>query len=352
MKSNRYFVKHSLTSKEDTFMYDVITLGEPLIRFEPNNQYERLERADLLRMALGGAELNVSAALANIGKLKTAIITKLPNNPLGRWVEHYLNSYNVGTEFITYGGERVGSYYSEQGARPRAASVTYDRKHSSFLDISTNEYHFGSCKNTRVFHTTGITLALSENTRNTAFEMIKIFHDAGSWISFDVNYRANLWSEAEARTTIEKILPYVNILFISEETCRKMFGRTGSLEEILHEFSNTYNIQILASTQRKVISQSYHQFSSLVYDKIANSLYQTEKPYDIEVVDRVGSGDAYIAGFLYGFLCHSLREAQEYGDAFSALKCTIPGDILISNKDEIEAVIQKHKKGVTEDINR
>ena len=335
-------------------MYDVITLGEPLIRFEPSNQYERLERSDLLRMALGGAEINVTAALSNIGKLKTAIITKLPNNPLGRWVEHFLNSYNVSTEFISYGGLRVGTYYSEQGSRPRAASVTYDRKHSSFLELSINDYIFDGSQLAKVFHTTGITLALHENIRNTAFEMIKAFKKSNTLISFDVNYRANLWSEEEARTSIERILPYVDILFISEETCRKMFQRTGSLEKILEEFANMYNIKIIASTQRKVINQAHHQFSSVIFDSSNCIFYNSAQAYDIEVVDRVGSGDAYIAGVLYGLLNNSFdcQIAQEYDDAFSALKCTIPGDILISNKQEIETIIQKHKKGINDDINR
>ena len=334
-------------------MYDVITLGEPLIRFEPNNQHERLERTDLLRMALGGAELNVAAVLSSVG-IKSAFITKLPDNPLGRWVEHALSSYNVSTEYITHGGLRMGTYYSEQGSRPRTASVVYDRKNSSFLEISMEDYNFESSQCARIFHTTGITLALHENTMHTAFEMIKALKKSGSLISFDVNYRANLWSEEKARISIEKILPYVDILFISEETCRKMFQRTGTLEDILKDFANTYNIKIIASTQRKVINQSHHQFSSVIFNSSNNNFYKTANPYDIEVVDRVVSGDAYIAGVLYGLLTYSFncKIAQEYGDAFSALKCTIPGDILISNKSEIEAVIEKNKKGITEDISR
>jgi len=335
-------------------MYDVITLGEPLIRFEPNNHYERLERTNLLKMALGGAEVNVSSALSLIGKLNTAIITKLPNNSLGRWIEYYLNSYNVSTEFITHGGLRVGSYYSEQGSRPRAASVTYDRKHSSFLDISINDYDFGHSQCAKIFHTTGITLALHENTMNMALDTIKALKKSHTLISFDVNYRSNLWSEEEARASIEKILPYVDILFISEESCRKMFQRTGTLEDILEDFSKTYDIKIIASTQRKVITQSQHQFASVIFDRESHTFFRTEQPYNIEVVDRVGSGDAYIAGVLYGLLSSSFdcEKAQEYGDAFAAIKCTIPGDILISNKAEVDSVIQKHKAKITEDINR
>jgi 2-dehydro-3-deoxygluconokinase len=335
-------------------MYDVITFGEPLIRFEPSNPYGRLERTDFIKMALGGAEVNVSAILSNICKINTAIITRLPQNPLGRWVENYLSSFNVSTKFITHGGDKVGLYYSEQGSRPRAASVTYDRRHSSFLDISISDYNFDSVKQAKIFHTTGITLALNQNTRDTALEMIKIFRKSGTLISFDVNYRANLWDEETAKCTIEKFLPYVDILFISEETCKKMFKRTGSLEKILEDFANDYDIKIIASTKRNVINQSNHQFSSILYNSSNHLFYKTKEPYDIEVVDRVGSGDAFIAGVLYGILKHSfdLDIAQAYGDAFAALKCTVPGDILISNQEEIEAIIKKHINGITEDINR
>lgn len=335
-------------------MYDVITLGEPLIRFEPNSQYERLERADLLQMALGGAEINVSAALANIGKLKTAIITKLPQNPLGRWVENYLVSYNVSTDFIAHGGTRVGSYYSEQGSRPRTSSVTYDRMHSSFAESSIDDYNLNYCNHAKIFHTTGITLALNENTRDLAFEIAKSFKKAGVLISFDVNYRSTLWSEKKARETIEKFLPLVDILFVSEETCRRMLQRTGSHEEILKDLSKTYNIKIIASTQRTIVNQAHHKLRSIIYDSYIDAFLKTVNEYDIEVVDRVGSGDAYIAGVLYGLLKSDFncKIAQDYGDAFSALKCTIPGDILISNKLEIESLIKKHNAGLNEDIIR
>ena len=335
-------------------MYDVVTFGEAMIRLEPNGQYERLERANLLKTTLGGAEINVSAALANIGKLSTAIVTKLPANPLGRWIEHNLSSFKVGTDLIVHGGLRVGTYYSEQGSRPRTTSVVYDRKHSSFAESTIEDYPLDYANQAKIFHTTGITLALSDTTRKAAIEMIKSFHSNGTLVSFDVNYRANLWDESEARECIEEILPYVDILFISEETSRRMFARTGSLESILRDFATTYDIQLIASTKRKVINQSQHQFSSLIYDMRNDVFHISEAPYNIEVVDRIGSGDAYIAGVLYGLLRYHFdpKVAQEYGDAFSAMKCTIPGDFLIATENEITSIIEKHKKGINEDVNR
>lgn len=334
-------------------MYDVITFGEPMIRFQPSTQHERLEQTHLFSSTLGGAEINVCAALANIGKLKTAIITKLPTNALGKWVEHELDYYKVGTEFVVHGGKRVGKYFTEQGSRPRTAYVEYDRENSSFAESTFSDYDLNYSEKAKIFHTTGITLALNQNTRNAAIEMIKSFKGTDTLVSFDVNYRANLWSEAEAKETIEQILPYVDILFISETTCRKMFQRKGSLEEILKEFADTYDISIIASTKREVISQTQHKFSSVIYERNTDKIYSTVKPYEVEVVDRVGSGDAYIAGVLYGLLSSfwSCEKAQKYGDAFSVLKCTILGDILVSSQGEVEAIIQKHAEGIVEDIN-
>ena len=133
-----------------------------------------------------------------------------------------------------------------------------------------------------------------------------------------------------------------------------MFARTGSLESILRDFATTYDIQLIASTKRKVLNQSQHQFSSLIYDMRNNVFHVSEAPYNIEVVDRIGSGDAYIAGVLYGLLRYHFdpKVAQEYGDAFSAMKCTIPGDFLIATENEITSIIEKHKKGINEDVNR
>lgn len=335
-------------------MYDVVTLGEAMIRIEPNGLYERLERSNLWKTTIGGAEINVSAALANVGRLKTAIVTKLPSNPLGRWIEYNLSSFNVGTELIAHGGSRVGTYYSEQGSRPRTTSVVYDRSHSSFAESTIQDYNINYSDEAKIFHTTGITLALSKSTQETAIQMIKSFKDSETLVSFDVNYRSNLWGESEAKECIKSILPYVDILFISEETCRRMFGRTGSLEDILRDFAETYDISIIASTKRKVLSQAHHQFSSVIYERKNNTFYNSDAPYNIEVVDRIGSGDAYIAGVLFGLLrCNfDCRLAQEYGDAFSAMKCTIPGDFLIATESEINALIAKQKKGLTEDINR
>ena len=140
-------------------------------------------------------------------------------------------------------------------------------------------------------------------------------------MSFDVNYRANLWSEDEARETIKKILPMVDVLFISEESSRRMFQKTGTLEQIQHSYCEEYGVEIVATTQRTVISPKIHHFNSIVYDSKTDNYY-TEQAYEnIDVVDRLGSGDAYVSGALYGLLYYGdPQKAVAYGNATSSLK--------------------------------
>ena len=175
--------------------------------------------------------------------------------------------------------------------------------------------------------------------------MIRRFKEAGALISFDVNFRANLWSGQEARECIERILPYVDIFFCSEDTARLTFGKTGTAREMMKSFTEEYPISIVASTQRIVHSPKRHTFGSVIYDAREDKFYEEEPYRDIEVVDRIGSGDAYISGVLYGLLAHNgdCRRALEYGNAYSSMKNTIPGDLPSCNLEETDRVIRQHK---------
>ena len=199
-------------------------------------------------------------------------------------------------------------------------------------------------------------MALCENSRETAVEMIKKFKGNGSIISFDVNFRANLWSGEKAREVIERILPYVDIFFCSEDTARLTFGKEGNVREMMKSFTDEYPISIVASTQRVVHSPKVHDFGSVIYNAYQDKYY-TEEPYKaIDVVDRIGSGDAYIAGTLYGLLHYRLdcEKALAYGNAYSAVKNTIPGDVPSSNLHDIDAIIADHNmtEGYKSEMNR
>lgn len=340
--------------KEDR-EFDALAFGEILLRLSsPVN--ERLASGAVFEKRAGGAELNVVSGISLMG-LRTGIISKLPKNELGTFLKNNIRFCGVSDDWLIYDERpeaRLGIYYYEHGVYPRKPTVVYDRKNASINTINIEDIPDSIYGSTRLFHTSGISLALSEQTRSTAESLIKKFKAAGAIISFDVNFRANLWSEADAKNYIERILPYVDILFISEETCRRTFGKTGELEDILKSFAKEYDISVLASTERKIISPKKHTFGSTIYSAKDDKIYKEEPYENIEVVDRIGSGDAYVSGVLYGLLAYQdCRKALEYGNAASAVKNTILGDLPASDKKEIDRIIEAHHStGYQSEMNR
>jgi len=187
--------------------YDVITLGEILLRLStPING--RLAQGDTLMKHLGGAELNIASEIGQLG-LKTAMISKIPNNLLAAFIKNQMNASRVSENYLisdTADDSRIGVYYYEYGSYPRKPRVVYDRKHSSINNIDIKDVPETMFYNTRLFHTSGITLGLGGNAQKFAIECIRKFKEQGTLISFDVNYRANLWTGEEARACIEQIL--------------------------------------------------------------------------------------------------------------------------------------------------
>lgn len=325
--------------------FDLLTFGQVLLRLSPPDN-ERLVRGDTFVKQVGGAELNVAVGVALLG-LHTGIISRLPAHDMGSFMKSKIRSYGVSDDYFIYDSSpnaRVGIYYYENGAYPRKPKVIYDRSNSSFYSLNIDDIPEEVYHATRCFHTSGITLALSEKTRETTIEMIRRFKAAGTLVSFDVNFRGNLWTGAEAKACIERILPYVDIFFCSEDTARLTFEKTGTAREMMKSFTEEYPISIVASTQRVVHSPKSHTFGSVMYDRKKDRYYEEEPYREIDVVDRIGSGDAYISGALYGLLNYEFdcAKAIQYGNATSAVKNTIPGDLPSSNLDEIETIIRAH----------
>lgn len=336
--------------------FDLLSLGEILLRLSPPNN-ERIVRGDTFEKQVGGAELNVVSGVSLLG-LRTGIISKIPSSNIGVFAKNKVRFIGVSDDFLSYDDSkdaRLGIYYYENGAYPRKPGIVYDRLHSSINKIDISDFPEEIFESTRCFHTSGITLALSEQCRKTGVEMIKRFKKAGALISFDVNFRLNLWSGEEAKACIEEILPYVDIFFCSEDTARLTFGKEGSVREIMKSFAAEYPISVIASTQRTVHSPKMHSFGSVIYD-VKTDEFCEEEPYrNIEVVDRIGSGDAYVSGVLYGLLMENgdCRKALRYGNASSAVKNTIPGDMPSLNRIEIENIIKDHENtGVQMEMNR
>ena len=329
--------------------------GEILLRLSPVNN-ELLVQGTLLEKNIGGAEFNVATGVSSLG-VKSTLITKLPENELGRYAKRVINSNGVDSSFIVDDNslyKRLAIYFYEYGASPRKPNVTYDRHDSSFQFLSVDEIASEIYDKCEIFHTSGISLGLCEKSKQLTKDLIAKFKEKGGLISFDVNFRRNLWGDEEnARVKIEKILPSIDILFASEETLRKMFKETGDMETIMRNFARKHNLSLLASTQRTVNSPKSHNFTSIIYNCKEDKFY-SEKPYEnIEIVDRIGSGDAYVAGALYGILKYNDTEmALKYGNACGAVKNTIMGDNNCAGAGLIKGIIEDHEFGSTSEMNR
>lgn len=335
--------------------FDVISFGEVMLRLSPPDK-ERISQGEIFEKKAGGSELNVVSGISLLG-LRTGIVTKLPDNAIGQFVKNKIRYYGVSDDYLVYDRseyKRLGIYYYEYGAHPRKPTVVYDRHASSINSITLEEIDPSVYRNTKIFHVSGISLGLNENVRKVVIEMIKRFKQNNVLISFDVNYRASLWDEETARETVTSILPYIDILFVSEETSRRMLQQTGTLDEIMKNFSKTYGAKVVATTMRKVISPTRHTWNSKIYSAVEDKFYQEEPYEEIEVVDRIGSGDAYLAGTLFGIVKYNcLQKALEFGNAMSAIKNTVPGDMPACDFEEIESVIKSHKKlGLDSEMNR
>lgn len=338
---------------KDNKKFDLISFGEVMLRLSPPDK-EKISHGQVFEKNAGGSELNVASGAAFLG-IRSAIITKLPDNKIGRFIKYKIRYGNVSDDYVIYDeseDKRLGIYYYESGAYPRKSSVVYDRARSSMTTLKLSEIDPKIYDQTRLFHVSGITLAINKDLRATVIELVKNFKAHGAAISFDVNYRASLWSEEEARETIKSILPYIDILFISEETSRRMMQKEGTLQEIMKSYTEEYNCKIVLTTRREVVSPTRHNFGSIIY---YDGKFYEEPPYEnIEVVDRIGSGDAYVAGALFGILQYNdAQKALEFGDAMSAVKNTIYGDMPASSLEEIESIIASHKSNGNEsEMNR
>ncbi len=334
--------------------FGLVSFGEMIMRLSPINN-EILIQAEILMRKIGGAEYNVGVSVSNLGEA-VAFLTKIPDNSIGEFVKKSILSNGISTDYLIYDSskeKRIPIYYYEYGLNPRTPQVAYDRAYSSFQNINLDEINNEIFQKAKIFHTSGISLGLSKKMENITKNVIKKFKENETIISFDVNFRKNLWSEDEACATILPILEDVDILFASEETLNKMFKQTGNLKDILRNFAKKYRISIIASTQRVVHSPKNHSFSSLVYDAI-NDIYYSENPYEnIEVIDRIGSGDAYCGGFLFGLLNYNNVElAMKYGNANSVVKNTIIGDVSLVTKEMIKNIIDEHASNNKHEMSR
>lgn len=318
----------------------LVTFGETMIRLSPPGQC-RLEQTDLLQVQVGGSEMNAAVAATRLG-LRTTFITRLTRNPLGRLIANKAREHGVDTSLIVWTEEdRVGTYFVEFGASPRANSVIYDRKDSAIANVHPGQADWRTAFNeARIFHTSGITFALSPSASETAFEALQIAKEMGLEVSLDLNYRARLWTQERARRIMTEAIGMADILITTEEDTERVFGiQADSYEEVAQRLAQMFDLRVVAITLRKTPSVWRNQWSAIAYSAATKSIYAGPE-YDIEVVDRVGSGDAFAGGFLYGYLNGGIEAGVRYGVGISALKQTHPGDLAWATKDEVERALE------------
>jgi 2-dehydro-3-deoxygluconokinase len=334
----------------------VVTLGEVLLRLSPPGN-QRIINSSSFDVNYGGAEINVAVNLSILG-VNTTAITKVPDNEIGEAAVRHIESFGVNTSYIARGGERLGIYFLENGFSLRSSKVIYDRKHSSISKASVSEFDVDAIfSGVSLFHVSGITLGLSPEALELGEYFMKKAKEKGITVSFDFNYRSKLWSLNEAANGIERVLKYVDIAFAgyldfinilgfhSEESCFEE-NILNCYKDLYPKVMEKYGFKYIVSSARKVVSASKNIYKGIVFN---GKEMLVSREYEVDIIDRVGSGDAFTAGFLYGYLAELDDSYKvEFAAASAALKHTILGDVNLVTKDEVEKLF----KGVSYDVGR
>lgn len=333
----------------------VVAFGEIMLRLSPPN-YQRLIQTDSFDVVYGGGEANVSVSLANFG-LDSYYITKLPNNSIGDATLNHLRRFGVKTDYIVRGGNRLGIYFLEISAAQRPSMVIYDRAHSTIAEAKVGDFDWDEIfKDTKWFHFTGITPALSDTTAELTLEAVKKAKQNKVKVSCDLNYRGKLWSPEKANKVMSQLMEYVDIVLGNEEDAEKIFNikaprsnvTAGKICEagygmVVQELRKRFNLEIVAITLRESHSASDNGWFALAYD--GKKIYNSTK-YQIHIVDRVGGGDAFAGGLIYSLINgNQLQEALEFAVAASCLKHSIPGDFNLVSEDEVKSLQKGNVSG-------
>ena len=333
----------------------VVTLGEIMLRLSTPD-FKRFVQADTFDITYGGGEANVAAAICNYGE-QGVFISKVPDNPIGQSAINHIRRYGVDTRFVVRGGDRLGIYFLETGASARASQVVYDRAGAAIAEAEVSEFDFDKIfEGADWFHTTGITPALSDKAAALTLAALKAARAKGVTTSIDLNYRKKLWSKEKAQKVMSELCKYVDVCIGNEEDAETTLGfksegtdiTKGELnldgyKSVFKQMKEKFGFKYIASTLRESYSASDNGWSALVYD--GNEFYHT-RHFEIRIVDRVGGGDSFASGFIYGLISGmSFKDAAEFGVAASALKHTIPGDLNHATLKEVKDLVKGDGSG-------
>jgi 2-dehydro-3-deoxygluconokinase len=320
--------------------YDLIAFGEAMVRLAPPH-FQRLEQARTLDVEIGGAELNTAVGLARLGR-SAAWASRLPANPLGRLIANRVREAGVSDEHVRFAADgRCGLYFLEFGAAPRASSILYDRADSSASRVDADTFDWPAVvRGARWFHVTGITPALSAGAAAATAAALKAAKAAGLGTSVDLNYRSKLWSAADAGRTMSGLLADCDVLIASAEDAEHLFGVTGAdFREVAARLTDRFGLRAVAGVRRETPLVWRNRFGAVGYAD--GAVFET-RWYEVEIVDRLGAGDALAAGLIHGLLDGDFAGGLEVGAAMGALKHSVPGDLPWLTRAEVEEAVGGH----------
>ena len=328
----------------------VITFGEIMLRLSPPG-FERLLQSPMLVATFGGGEANVAVSLAHLG-VESVYVTALPKNAIGDAAIRALRAEGVKTDRIVRSGDRVGIYYAETGASQRASTVLYDRANSAISQMAPDAVDWDrTMEGAAWLHVTGITPALGDKGTASTARAIATAKKAGARVSVDLNYRKKLWSESKAKDVMGPMMRDVDVVIANEEDLQSVLGvhvpgtdvTAGQLNlqgfrQAAEQVTRDFGPKQVAITLRESLSASDNGWSAVLWDATRSTMHQSQR-YTVRLVDRIGGGDSFAAGLIYGLATgRAPEEALRFAVAASALKQTIPGDFNRVSLQEVEAL--------------
>ena len=342
-------------------MNKVVTFGEIMLRLSPPG-YLRFSQTNSFDVVYGGGESNVAVSLANYG-IPVEFVTRIPKSEIGECALMELRKRGVGTSHIVLGGERLGIYFMETGAVNRSSNVVYDRTNSAMAELKSGMINWDKVfDGVSWFHWTGITPAISKNAADVCLEAVKIASDKGLTISTDLNYRSKLWKyEGNRNEIMTELTSYCDIILGNEEDTEMHFGikpedldinKQGNeinseaflsvCNQMMKKFPRAKKIII---TLRGSISASHNSWAGILYD--GKKMYESIQYQITDIVDRIGGGDSFMGGLIYGFLNYPNEDqkALDFAVAASCLKHTIKGDVNLVKVEEVEKLMNGNSSG-------
>jgi 2-dehydro-3-deoxygluconokinase len=325
---------------------DLVTFGEAMVRLTPPD-FQRLEQARSFDAYVGGGELNVAVAGARLG-VSTRWVSRLPENPIGHMIANRAREQGVNPHIDWTNDDRAGLYFAELGAAPRASSVLYDRAASAMSRVKPGTIDWPAVlSGARWLHVSGITPALSESAAKVTAEALIAAKNAHLTVSYDLNYRSKLWTPKQARSVQEPLMEHVDVLITTEEDTRVVFGMTAAdtkkpeaepYEQIARDLQKKFSFSAVAVTLRENPLVLRNTWSAIVAAE--SNTYRAPR-YEVEIVDRIGAGDAFSAGLIVSRLeNHGWDDAVRFATAVSALKHSIPGDFCLVTRAEVDQLLR------------